>query len=64
MKKPRVNLMNTIERHKRKHGYAQYNRLAKREWFPILDVLLRKLKTESKESVIKELIAELENYKG
>lgn len=53
--------ISAIERHKRKHGYAQYNRLAKREWFPLLDALLQKLK---KESLVKDLSAEIENYKG
>ena len=52
---------NTVERHKRKYGYAQYNRLAKVEWFPILDAVLRKLK---KESLVKDLASELDNYKG
>lgn len=65
MKKTSSILIKALDRHKQKHGYVQYNRLAKREWFPSLDALLKKLRNENKMNVlIKDINAEIENYEG
>lgn len=37
-----------LEEHKERHQYAQYNRLIKRKWFPLLDAAIVKLKLNEK----------------